>query len=79
MIGNVIKDSILQLIIILIMVDYEIVCSGIAFIYCKQDKQEKVVNVANFIGSIFGDVKFISKCLRCRDLYVIFEVSTNLS
>ena len=63
MIGNVIKDSILQLIIILIMVDYEIVCIGIAFLYCKQDKQEKAVSVANFIGSIFGDVQFIGKCL----------------
>ena len=40
------------------MADYEIVCVGIAFLYCKPDKQEKVVSVANFIHSIFGDVKW---------------------
>ena len=38
------------------MVDYEIVCVGIAFLYGKQDKKDKVVSIANLIHSIFGDV-----------------------
>ena len=36
------KNSFLFLKLFVIMVDYEIVCVGIAFLYGKQDKKDKV-------------------------------------
>ena len=45
------------------MADYEILCVGIASLYCKQEKKEKIVTVANLVHSIFGDVKFTRTCL----------------
>ena len=41
------------------MADYEILCVGIASLYCKQEKKEKVVSVANLVHKIFGDVESI--------------------
>ena len=58
------------------MVDYEILCVGIASLYYKKEKRVKVVTIANLIYSIFGDVKCIRSLIWCRILFVIFEVST---
>ena len=57
------------------MADYEILCVGIASLYCKQEKKDKVVSIANLVHSIFGDVKCIITCSWYRNPYVTFEVS----
>ena len=39
------------------MADYEILCVGIASLYCKEAKKDKVVSIANLVHKIFGDVE----------------------